>query len=208
MAGLWHLGCPPGCFFPVSIWFQTTALSHCSASSPVSQFSLSSDQWPDKKLHFFWLVKRSFIHSFNHHFFKSYNWMKTNKSLNKLLTRGSKYNYLSFLDYGCSFPICIVSLLFYWPDTQKKLNYISDNWSLYLFGERRRTFYLSHYNVKKECNMIENVETISSQLSVTILMTWKSVIKSILSFKMHTRIHTSKNFISCTIYPVVISTEN
>ena len=32
-----------------------------------------------------WHVKRSFIHSFNHHLCKSYNWMKTNKSLNKLL---------------------------------------------------------------------------------------------------------------------------
>lgn len=56
--------------------------------------------------------------------------------------------------------------------------------------------------------MTEHVEIVSGQLSVPILMTWKPVIKSIHSFKMHIHIHAFKNFLSCPIYLVIICTEN
>ena len=52
--------------------------------------------------------------------------------------------------------------------------------------------------------MIEDVEAISAQLSVTILMIWKPVIKSIHSFKILTHIDVFNNFISCHIYHIII----
>lgn len=56
--------------------------------------------------------------------------------------------------------------------------------------------------------MIEDVEAISAQLSVTILMIWKPVIKSIHSFKILTYIDIFSNFISCHIYHIIIYIES
>lgn len=70
-------------------------------------------------------------------------------------------------------------------------------------GKRRSTFYLSHYNVKKNNDWEGDVEAISAQLSVTILMIWKPVVKASTHLK-YSYIDVFNNFISCHIYHIII----
>lgn len=208
MVGLWHSICPPGRSLPPHFLLGSFALSHCSASSPVSLASLSSDHWSNSKLHFFWLVKRSFILSFNHHFCKSFNWMKTNESLNKLLTP-DLWMQLFMISWLQLFFSPTMSFLCYWPDTQKKLNHILDNWYLYLSWQKKED--VLFISIQCEKNVIWLRMWKLSQLSFLQLFGWfeNLSLRAFTHLKYtHAYIHTFNNFISCTIYLIVICTES
>lgn len=133
---------------PAHSHFRPLALSHGSASLPLSWLLSSSDQWPSSKLHFFWLMKRSFIHSFNHYFCKSHNWKKTDKSLNKLL-RLDLWMWLFMISWLWLFffhlyPFFSIGL----AHKRNPITFQIIDTSTYL-GKRRRAYYVSHYNVGK-----------------------------------------------------------